>query len=179
MDKIREPVLVARGTVSEPQVVHLFDSHGSFKVWARSTRFAAQFEHITDIVTRTRMRRDVVLPEELSHRELDVLLGNAPIDRQWAAMGGSATSSESTASIYEERNFAGRSIETGPCAIDDLSDIEFTRSITSVRVKGVCLLTELKYFGGTRIYITGDPLVEIPDLGVWGFTRRAASMIIV
>lgn len=179
MDHIREPVLVAGGSVSEPQVVHLFDSHEAFDVWARSTRFAAQFEHISDIVTRTRARRDVVLPEEPWNRELDVLLGNAPIDRQWAGLHVKTAVADASASLFEEKNFGGRLLETGPCAIDDLGDIDFYRSITSIKVRGVCLLTDLKLFGGTRIYFTGDPLVEIPNLGTWGFSKRAASAIVV
>ena len=177
MRQIDEPVLVAEGTVSEPQVIHLFDSHHSFEEWSRDTRFAAQFEHIADIVARTRSRHDVVLPEEPQNRGLDMLLGNAPIDREWS--GIPAAIHNASASIYDEKNFEGRSMATGPCAIDDLTDIEFNQCIASIKVHGVCLLTELKNFGGKRIYLTGDPILEIPNLGEWGFDQKAASAIVV
>ncbi len=174
-----EPMLIAGGTASEPQVIYLFDSNEGFESWARATRFAAAFAHIADIVKRTRARNDIEFEEDPKRPNTVQVISNSPIDREWAKLIIPPSKLESNATLFEDHRFAGKSMATGPCAIEDLSDVDFYKNISAIKVRGLCLLTDLKYFGGTHFYITGDPVVEVPDLTTWGFNRRAASAIVV
>lgn len=170
---IDTPILAAGEAASEPGVVHLFDSQEAFDVWARMTRFARKFNQIADVISRSQGRQS-------ANRQAVQVVSNMPIEGQWLrAVSTADVDSSISATFYEGEHFIGRQFKTEAAAIADLADIEFSMQAASIRVSGVCLLTSEMDFGGARLYLVGDPEVEVPCLHDWGFSKRAASAIIV
>jgi hypothetical protein len=81
--------------------------------------------------------------------------------------------------IYEEENYQGQWYPVSSTAIPNLANVEMYNKVSSLKVSGICLLTDQTYFNGMRLYIIGSPMVEVPSLRAWGFDKLAASAIIV
>jgi hypothetical protein len=170
---IDTPIFAAGEAVSEPGVIHLFDSQEAFDSWARLTRFARKFDQIAKIIERTHGK--VMLNSHAVQ-----LVSNVPVERQWPVAHSSADlDTPVSATFYEQEDFGGRVFSTEAAAIADLADIEFSMQAASMRVSGVCLLTSETGFHGARLYLVGDPEVRVPRLHDWGFSKRAASAIII
>jgi hypothetical protein len=93
-------------------------------------------------------------------------------------MNGSADRAPA-AIIYEEENYQGQWYPVSATAIPNLANVEMYNKVSSLKVSGICLLTDQTYFNGMRLYIIGSPMVEVPSLKAWGFDKVAASAIIV
>ena len=171
---IDTPIFAAGEAMSDPGVIHLFDSQEAFEHWARMTRFAQKFDEIHKIIGRARKGTDVSSASAIQ------LLSNVPIERQWPAAHSTADPTATVgATFYEGDDFTGRRFSTGAAAIADLSEIEFFKRAASIRVTGVCLLTSHVEFEGARLYLVGDPELRVAKLLDWGFDKNAASAIIV
>jgi hypothetical protein len=170
---IQTPIFAAGEAVTEPGVIHLFDSQEAFDQWARMTRFARKFDQIASIIERAQGKPEATLSGIR-------LVSNTSVERQWPAASSSADMTAAVgATFYEGEGFAGRKFSTEAAAISDLADIEFSRQAASIRVSGVCLLTSQVGFAGSRLYLVGDPEVRVANLEDWGFNKCAASAIII
>jgi hypothetical protein len=175
MSNIENPILAAGDAIGDPGVVHLFDSQDAFDQWAQRTRFAQKFEEIHNIVRRARLG----MPSDPSGKAVR-LVSNSPVESRWELAGhSSAPMTDIGATLFEGAAFHGRSFTTAAAAISDLNDIDFFNQVSSIRVSGVCMLADQISFGGARLYLVGDPRLNITDLKAWGFNNCAASAIIL
>ncbi len=172
---VGEPVIVAGGALQEPNLVQLFDSRDAFEDWGHNTRFAFQFEMIEEIIRRHRYSQHT---EEV--RPAVGLISNTPLEQESSSIPVVwRQGDKSSASLFEGKNFGGREISVGTAAINDLADLDFSDTTSSATVRGVLMLSDRINFGGYRFYITGDPIVQVPDLKRWGFDKVARSAILI
>jgi hypothetical protein len=176
LKNIRDPVAIAGTAAAAPNIVHLFDSPEAFEAWGSTTRFSSEFGEISNIISRSR----VGLPQESPRSSGVGLVSNVPIEREWSTVPVyRPVNYEASAMLYDAMRYRGTMMRLGPAAVADLSDLDFANKLRSMTVRGVAMLTDKTDFGGFRFYITGDPLIEVPDMIRWGFDKAARSMIVL
>jgi len=180
INNIQSPILAAGDGLADPNVVHLFDSQEAFEDWARSTRMAAKFAKLDQTVMSMQAQH------RLSGGNSSTTVSETKVESTVVAntdlilpstTGPVAT--EDAAVLYEGTDFTGRSYSLGETAIPNLSATGMYNQISSLRVSGICLLTDATWFHGARLYLVGTPLLEVRDLKAWGFNDRAASAIVM
>jgi hypothetical protein len=172
---VNEPVIVAGRAVAEPNLVQLFDSRDAFLDWGQNTQYAFQFDRIEEITHRYRYSHPV------KGTKLGIgLISNMPIQRKpkdepviWRQ------NDEPMATLFEGQGFSGREISVGMAAISDLGDLEFANVMSSAKVRGCLMLSDQVNFGGYRFYVTGDPVIQVPDMNRWGFDKAARSAVLI
>jgi hypothetical protein len=181
ISSIETPILATGDGLEEGNLIHVFDSQEAFEAWARTTEYAERLAKIDFIIADTRRQREMQIgtPEEpaqgprlVSNKSFEQL--SAPVVRKDVAHDRAPA-----AIIYEEENFQGQWYPVSATAIPNLANVEMHNKVSSLKVSGICLLTDQTYFNGMRLYIIGSPMVEVPSLRSWGFDKVAASAIIV
>lgn len=190
---IQSPVLVTGHGVSDPNVVHVFDSQEAFEQWAQTTKFAAKFTQmhkaIASLQRRHRMNDlsalkrekpvfDRVFVDPISS-ETDGFTGDELVegpDGSFTVPGGAKSD---IAVLYESPDYNGRWFPMGPTALPNLSVVGMHQQVSSLRLTGICMLCDQTWFRGARLYLVGDPLLQVDDLQDWGFNDRAASAIVL
>jgi len=185
---IQSPVLVTGHGISEPNVVHLFDSQEAFEDWAAGTKFAPKFVQMNKAIASLQrqhrlndlsaLRRekpifDKVFVDPMAEESLGY---SEAADGSYPIPGGSKSD---IAVLYEQPNFQGRWFPMGPTALPNLSVVGMHQQVSSLRLTGICLLCDQTWFHGARLYLVGDPLLQVSDLRDWGFNDRAASAIVL
>jgi hypothetical protein len=51
--------------------------------------------------------------------------------------------------------------------------------MSSAKIRGCLMLSDQINFGGYRFYVTGDPVIQVPDMNRWGFDKAARSAILI
>jgi hypothetical protein len=181
INNIRTPILATGDGLADPNVVHLFDSPEAFEDWARHTRLAAKFAKVDALASgmqaQHRLANGVVSSSSIEGRNSAMVVSNQDLILPADDAGMNATSD--IAVVYENANFTGRSHSMGASAMPDLNAMGMFNQIKSLRVSGICLLTDQTWFYGARLYLVGTPLLEVNDLKAWGFNDRAASAIVM
>jgi hypothetical protein len=183
INNIQSPVLAAGDGLADPNVVHLFDSQEAFEDWARMTRVASKFSKLNKVVAEMQAEYRLsggnpslpIIGEKNAHTVVsseDLILPGS-LNSQFEG------STSDVAVLYENTDFTGRWFPLGPTAMPNLSVMGMHNQISSLRVSGVCLLTDRTWFHGARLYLVGTPLLEVRDLKAWGFNDRAASAIVM
>jgi hypothetical protein len=198
-----EPVLVAGSVVEEPNVIRAFDSIDAFEAFAEKSKYASYFQEISNVIRSERARADRDYRRAVRLRaaknagdlalssEYDSALTSDhnfksfdysdPSD-SWTAMKTLVPpvrkSPEAGITLFERERFRGASFMAGPCSIYDLNDVQFSMA-RSIKMRGVCLLTDLPRFGGLRFYFAGQPSIEVANLKRWGFVKGVASLIVL
>jgi len=172
---VQEPVIVAGSAVAEPNLVRLFDSREAFDDWGSQTYLAYCFERMNRIIHRFRN------PEldDASHSGvafLSNLAGARDLSETPAAW---PVISSPKVTLYDGKNFSGREVSLGASAVGDLGDFAFSDIASSIRVRGVLMLSDRTNFGGYRFYITGEPRIDVADMTRWGFDKAARSAILI
>jgi len=177
MNNIPAPILATGNGLTDPNVVHLFDSEEAFADWARMTRLAPKFAKIDELARNLQIQNRIACDEILvaNGREHTVVSNE---DLILPASAGFAQTDD-LAVVYENAEFGGRSHTLEAGAMPNLSMLGLFNQISSVRVSGICLLTDRTWFHGARLYLVGAPMLEVSDLKAWGFNNRAASAIVM
>lgn len=184
ISSIETPILATGEGLQEGNLIHVFDSQEAFDAWARTTEYADRFAKIDFIIGDARRQREMMIGSVAEPTQGPKLLSNKSIEQLSAANGrnGNVLQVERrspAAVIYDEENFQGQWYPIAASAIPNLANVEMYNKVSSLRVSGICLLTDETYFNGMRLYIIGSPLAEVPSLKSWGFDKVAASAIIV
>jgi hypothetical protein len=187
INAIETPILATGDGLEEGNLIHVFDSQEAFDSWARGTDFADRLAKIDFIIADTRHQREMQIgtpepsavgPKVVSNKSLEDLSTKQSSRTSMASMHGSPERAPA-AIIYEEENYQGQWYPVSATAIPNLANVEMYNKVSSLKVSGICLLTDQTYFNGMRLYIIGSPMVEVPSLRAWGFDKIAASAIIV
>ena len=183
---IESPILATGEGLDEGNLIHVFDSQEAFEAWARGTEFANRLAKIDFIIADTRHQREMQIgspapsavgPKLVSNRSFDQL--STPAVQTSSHRAASSPDRAPAAIIYEGENYQGQWYPVSATAIPNLANVEMYNKVSSLKVSGICLLTDQTYFNGMRLYIIGSPMVEVPSLRSWGFEKLAASAIIV
>jgi len=179
INNIPTPILAAGDGLADPNVVHLFDSQEAFEDWARSTRLAARFAKINSVASgmQAQHRLSGGISGLVAEKTAHTVVSNDNLILPASAAGLVETTD--LAVLYENADFGGRSYSMGASAMPNLSAMGMFNQIESLRVSGICLLTDQTWFHGARLYLVGTPLLEVRDLKAWGFNDRAASAIVM
>lgn len=187
INTIETPILATGDGLEEGNLIHVFDSQEAFDAWARGTDFAERLAKIDFIIADTRHQREMQIgtpepspvgPKLVSNKSLDELSAKPSSQTSIKPNDGGADRAPA-AIIYEEENYQGQWYPVSATAIPNLANVEMYNKVSSLKVSGICLLTDQTYFNGMRLYIIGSPMVEVPSLKAWGFDKVAASAIIV
>jgi hypothetical protein len=187
INTIEKPILATGDGLEEGNLIHVFDSQEAFDAWARGTDFAERLAKIDFIIADTRHQREMQIgtpepspvgPKLVSNKSLDEL-SSKPSSQTSTASSTEVVDRAPAAIIYEEENYQGQWYPVSATAIPNLANVEMYNKVSSLKVSGICLLTDQTYFNGMRLYIIGSPMVEVPSLKAWGFDKVAASAIIV
>ncbi len=173
---IPEPVLVAGSVTEEPNLVHLFDSREAFEAWGRRTSLAYCFDRMHSTIYRFRHPE----PGDLNQQPGVGFISNLGRGRDLSEMPVIwPLSDKPELTLYEGKNFTGRELKLGISAIANLKDFQFSARASSVRVRGVLMLSDQENFGGYRFYIAGEPSINVVDMARWGFDKAARSAILI
>src|SRR5207248_7964521 len=105
---------------------------------------------------------------------------NVPIELEWSTVPAyRPVNYESSATLFDSMRYRGETLRMGPAAVADLADLDFSDRLRSLTVSGIAMVTDRPNFGGFRFYVTGDPLIEVPDMIRWGLDRAARSIIVI
>lgn len=180
---LNSPILATGEGLHEGNLIHVFDSQEAFDSWARKTEYADRFDKIEFIISDARRQREMMIgeptsgPRLVSNKSLTQLTMPQAKSSKAAEFGAKYPSP--AAVIYEEENFTGQWYPISGTAIPNLANVEMYNKVSSLKVSGICLLTDQTYFNGLRLYVIGSPTAEVPSLKAWGFDKVAASAIIV
>jgi hypothetical protein len=158
---IAEPILVAGDVVGEPGIIKVFDSPEEFEAWSRRTYYWIHFREISRIIRQARGKAE---QDEALDEWAEVIRGKS--------FGGNFT-------FFEGKRYQGKSIANEGGTVADFRKVEFAKHAKSLKGSGVCMLAQKPGFGGTRLYLTGDSVIEVSNLAQWGFKNGVMSAVVL